>query len=220
MLINLLKNYLKVCLLVPSFRVDLCMGYSMLVIIVGFRPGSLYLLLRVPMHEMLDQSFDASLLLGKEIKDIIQQLSEAADFDQMNSIIQLYLLKKVKELKAILPVDKVITQMSNNKTLINIDQLGRQACLSVRQLERQFKERIGMSPKIFSRLIRFSKAWCMRENNPDISWLNIAHACGYADQMHMIRDFKDFAGVTPGLLQNDLDKSPLILQEGAYRIVV
>ena len=73
-----------------------------------------------------------------------------------------------------------------------------------------------MPPKLFMRLVRFSKAWVMREKNQDISWLSIAHACHYADQMHMIRDFKDFAGVTPSLLQADLEKSNLRLQSTSF----
>jgi transcriptional regulator GlxA family with amidase domain len=102
--------------------------------------------------------------------------------------------------------------MVQKRSLVNIDQLAKLSCISIRQLERQFNERIGMPPKLFSRLVRFSHAWIMREKNPNISWLKIAHACDYADQMHMIRDFKEFAGVTPTLLQNDLQKSTLRLQ--------
>ena len=52
----------------------------------------------------------------------------------------------------------------------------------------------------------------MREKNEDISWIKIAHACDYAAQMHMIRDFKDFVGVTPTLLQPSLEQSKLRLQ--------
>lgn len=73
-----------------------------------------------------------------------------------------------------------------------------------------------MPPKMFLRLVRFSRAWIMREKSPAISWSKIAHTCNYSDQMHMIRDFKDFAGVTPGILQSDLEKSPLRLQGATY----
>lgn len=193
-------------------RVDLSMGYNMLTIIVFFHPGAMHRLLGVPMHEMMNNAFDSALFLGKEIQEITERLNEIGDFDRMIEIIECYLLKKANRLKIELPVDKVLTQLINKKSLVNIDQLARMSCISNRQLERQFKERIGIPPKFFSRLVRFSHAWVMREKNPVISWLRIAHACNYADQMHMIRDFKDFAGITPSQLQDDLEKSPLRLQ--------
>ena len=193
-------------------RVDLTMGYNTLVIIVRFHPGGLHRFLRVPMGEMLDLSIDASLLFGSEIENIIQQINEAADYKQMIQVLKCFLLKKTKTIKSSLPVDEVLIRLLQHKKPVIIDQLARDACVSIRQLERQFKERIGLPPKVFSRLVRFSKAWVMRENDPSVSWTAIAHACDYSDQMHMIRDFKEFTGVTPGILQTELERSPLRLQ--------
>ena len=197
-------------------RVDLTIGYNCLIIIVSFHPGGLHRFLRIPMNEMLNQSLDTSLLFGKEIDNVIEQINQCNDTDRMILAIEKFLLKKAKNLKGSLPVDQVLTSMLRYKNSANVDQLAREACVSIRQLERQFKERTGLPPKIFSRLLRFSKAWAMRENNPDISWLQIAHTCEYADQMHMIRDFKEFTGVTPGILQTDLENSPLRLQNISF----
>lgn len=193
-------------------RVDLTMGYHMLVIMVGFQPGGMYRLLNIPMKEMIDQPFDATLFLGNEMDRITQRLGETTDHDSMIDIVQSYLLKKTRRLKIMLPIEQVLMQNFRSGNLDNVDRLAKHACVSTRQLERQFRERIGIPPKLFARLVRFSKAWNMRERNPVISWLSIAHTCGYADQMHMIRDFKEFAGVTPLILQRDLEKSPLRLQ--------
>lgn len=190
-------------------RVDLTMGYNQLTIMVGFQPGGMHRLLNIPMKEMIDQPFDASLFLGNDIDSISQRLGETVNYDSMIDIIQSYLLKKVSMLKGMLPVEQVLMQNIQNGDLSNIDRLAKQACVSTRQLERQFLERIGMPPKLFARLAR---SWYMRERNEEISWISIAHSCGYADQMHMIRDFKAFAGVTPTGLQTDLEKSPLRLQ--------
>lgn len=197
-------------------RVDLTMGYDMLVIMIGFQPGGLHRLLRIPMNEVLDTPIESSLVLGREIEEVTEQLNMASDLNEMVKLIELYLLKKVKCLKSMLPVEEVLIQMLQQKNIVNVDQLAKQSCVSVRQLERQFKERMGMPPKLFSRLIRFSKAWVMREKNEEISWTKIAHACDYADQMHMIRDFKDFVGVTPTLLQASLGQSKLRLQATSF----
>jgi len=193
-------------------RVDVTLGYNMLVILVGFQPGGLHRLLRIPMNEILNIPLDARLILGSEIETITAQLAEAPSFDKMVDIIQLYLLKKVGKLKRTLPVEYVLMQMLQQNNMVTVDQLAKEACVSTRQLERQFAERTGMPPKMFARLVRFSKAWIMREKNPAISWTKIAYACRYADQTHMIRDFKEFAGVTPNVLQSDLERSTLRLQ--------
>lgn len=197
-------------------RVDLTMGYTMLVVMIGFQPGGMHRLLGIPMDEILDTPIDSSLLLGREIDDITERLNETFDLDKMVEIVQQYLLKKARRLKRLLPIDEVLMRMQQHKNLLSVDQLADQACVSIRQLERQFKERAGMPPKMFLKLLRFSQAWIMREKNPSASWLQIAHTCHYADQMHMIRDFKAFAGVTPGILQNDLEKSPLRLQASSF----
>jgi AraC-like DNA-binding protein len=197
-------------------RVDLTMGYHMLVIMVGFQPGGMHRLLRLPMEEMLDRPVDARLILGKEIETITEQLDAAPDHPTMLGIIQQYLLGKMKVLKTVLPVEQVLVNMLRNGHLLNVDQLARESCVSVRQLERQFRERTGLTPKLYSRLVRFSRAWIMREKNAGLSWLHIAHACAYADQMHMIRDFKYFAGVTPGILQSHLEKTDIRLQASTF----
>lgn len=193
-------------------RVDISLGHNMLIIYVGFHPGGLHRLLGIPMYELMNQAFDSTLILGKEIDEINEQLNESGDFDTMMSIVQNYLLRKARSLKRSLPLDQVLLDISSKRKPLHVDQLAQEACVSIRQLERQCKERLGIPPKLFARLMRFSKAWNMREKNPHLTWLEISLACEFADQMHMIRDFKDFAGVTPTLLQTDLEKSPLRLQ--------
>ena len=69
-----------------------------------------------------------------------------------------------------------------------------------------------LPPKLFARLIRFSKAYRLRESFSNLSWTSIAYECGYFDQMHFIRDFKEFAGVAPGIIEKELDKTPVRMQ--------
>jgi transcriptional regulator GlxA family with amidase domain len=95
---------------------------------------------------------------------------------------------------------------------VAMEKMASLSCLSLRQFERVSKDRIGIPPKLFARLIRFSRAYRMRENFPLLTWSFIAHECGYFDQMHFIRDFKQFAGVTPGVIEKELEKTPIRLQ--------
>ncbi len=185
-------------------------GRDHLVINVGFQPGGLYRFLGIPMNELLcKDAFDGRDLLGKEVNEVNDQLGEADSFYKMKVIVESFLLKHSGGLKQTLPVDHVLSLIIKERGLIKVDQLASDACLSTRQFERVFQQRIGLTPKYFSRLVRFSYAWIIKEQQPDISWIRIAYECGYFDQMHLIRDFQEFAGVNPSFIEPELLKSPV-----------
>jgi AraC-like DNA-binding protein len=198
-------------------RIQLTMGYKNLTIKVGFQPGGLYRLLGIPLKEfLLDEAFDSADVLDKDIRFVNEQLQEAATYDSMVYIVERFLLQKKEKLREKLPIDEVLSQLIQKGGLMNIDDISKQACVSVRQLERQFQQRIGIPPKHFARLTRFSKAWVLKENNIALKWTHIAYTCGYFDQMHLIRDFKDFAGVTPSVIEAEFNNSPYLLRNQLY----
>ena len=69
---------------------------------------------------------------------------------------------------------------------------------------RRFAGEFGLSPKLAARVVRFDRAWRLL-HAPFLSIAQVAHACGYYDQAHLTRDFRELAGVPPGrLLADDL----------------
>ena len=175
---------------------------------VGFQPGGLYRFLGIPMSELLAKdAYDGLELLGSEVNEVTEQLREAISFCEMKMIVESFLLQHVNKLKQTLPIDQVLSLLIQERGLLKIDQLASLACLSIRQFERVFQQRIGLPPKHFSRLVRFSQAWIMKEQQPDMSWIKIAYECGYFDQMHLIRDFQEFAGVNPSAIESELIQS-------------
>jgi AraC-like DNA-binding protein len=71
--------------------------------------------------------------------------------------------------------------------------------ISSRQLERQFKRRVGMTPKLYARIKRFQHVFRTLETEAT-GWVDAAIECGYYDQAHLIRDFREFAGEPPAAL--------------------
>jgi transcriptional regulator GlxA family with amidase domain len=58
-----------------------------------------------------------------------------------------------------------------------------------------------MGPKLYGRSVRFDRAFRLKERQPGLDWLDVALACGYYDYRHLVRDFREFSGVTsPALL--------------------
>lgn len=84
-----------------------------------------------------------------------------------------------------------------------IDALAADLSISPRRLERQFLTHVGLSPKLFSRLVRFDRAVRDLARRGDTSWSQFALAHGYADQAHFINEFREFAGVTPAELERE-----------------
>jgi transcriptional regulator GlxA family with amidase domain len=69
--------------------------------------------------------------------------------------------------------------------------------LCQRQFDRKFLERVGISPKQYLQVIRFDKAFRMKNRFPQKDWLTIALHCGYYDYQHLVKDYKEFTGYTP-----------------------
>jgi AraC-like DNA-binding protein len=100
-----------------------------------------------------------------------------------------------------------------------LDVLGRESAIdrvtdvtgvSPRHLRRLCNEHAGVSPKYLSRILRFRRAFQRLERRPQVHWADFAVVCGYSDQAHMIREFQEFAGVTPGrFVQSLCDDAPV-----------
>jgi AraC-like DNA-binding protein len=68
---------------------------------------------------------------------------------------------------------------------------------SRRHLAARFREQVGIAPKALARILRFRRVLELIERDGVAGWADIAVRCGYYDQSHLNRDFRDFAGHTP-----------------------
>lgn len=189
--------------------VKISLGHRHLVIKVGFKPGGLHRLLGIPMTELLRvEAFDASDLLGSSIDHLNKQLASCTDISMMIALIESFLCNKVEQKLSDQQMEHAFEIILRSGGLSSIDKVASAACLSIRQFERKFKQQIGLSPKYYSRLVRFARAWNLKERDPELPWISIAYECGYADQMHLVKDFRQFAGVNPSLAATELLSIP------------
>jgi AraC-like DNA-binding protein len=73
-----------------------------------------------------------------------------------------------------------------------------------RRLERNFLANVGMSPKLFSRLVRFDRAVRDLATRGATPWSQFALAHGYTDQAHFINEFREFAGLSPAEYEKEI----------------
>jgi transcriptional regulator GlxA family with amidase domain len=91
-----------------------------------------------------------------------------------------------------------------------------EACVSERHLERLFQERLGVSPKHFARVVRLERTVRSLPTHHGTQ-AELAAACGYADESHLLRDFQALAGATPGELRAEQSRDVGFVQATVAR---
>lgn len=168
-----------------------------------FQPGGLNRFLNIPITELFDNGYSAREVVGREIEELLDKSHDTISLNELNGIIQSYFLRKLTQVKEPLPIDFALQHLLINYNT-SMDKIAGIACMSIRNFERKCKERLGMPAKMYARIARFHKAYKMLESRSVISWPDLTYEVGYYDQTHFIKDFKEFAKLTPTILHKEL----------------
>lgn len=80
---------------------------------------------------------------------------------------------------------------------ISVDTVARTVGVTPRTLHRDVVAWTGLAPKVLARVLRFRAAAARLRGGPRRPLAQVAQELGYADQAHMAREFREFAGVPP-----------------------
>jgi AraC-like DNA-binding protein len=184
-------------------------GQDFWAIKVVLQPAALYHLIGIHVQKLTNTFLDAEDVWGNNVRLICEQLNCSTDLNEMLNLIETFMEELVdKSMKPLHPIDKACQYMLQWEDPISLDLIADQSCLSVRQFIRKFEERIGINPKMFNRIIRFDRAFRMKNNQPHLDWLYIAIATGYYDYQHLVKDFKAFTNLTPTAFYDCEKKAP------------
>ena len=173
-------------------------GNNFLLFQIVFKPGGLFRLTGMPSHEFNNSYLDAELIFSKDLKDINEKLYECKDHNQMAAIVEAFLLKEFNRKNiGFHRIDQINAGLFTTSSLPKVDNLAKASCLSTRQFERLFKERMGISPKYYLKVLRFENIFRMKNTLPHLDWLSLAIHNGYYDYQHLVKDYKDLTEKTP-----------------------
>lgn len=181
--------------------VGLKFGNDYLMIKVAFQPTGLYRLLKTPMQSLVNNGLNASDFFSNDIDSLTYSLGNTSSYDDMIIIVSDYMNNQIQ--KGILPeepIDQVAIKMLDPFSKLSISEWASMACLSIRQFERNFATRVGISPKMYTRIVRFENAMKIKNKSPEKSWSEISLECDYDDPSHLLREFRQFADFPPGTL--------------------
>ncbi|RPE08170.1 AraC family transcriptional regulator [Chitinophaga lutea] len=153
-------------------------------------------LFHLPASELNDRFLSLDTLLGNDGKMMEERIAMAANTQERIGILTGYFMAQVKREKL---RDSLISNAARyiriHSGMANIVNISRTCCLSQKQFERRFKAFTGFNPKLYARIVRFETT--LNNYARYHSLTEAAHANGYYDQAHFIRDFRTFAGYSP-----------------------
>jgi AraC-like DNA-binding protein len=165
---------------------------------VVLQPSVLFQIINLPLSQITNNYINAEEVWGNKIRFVCEQLNTLDTVDEMVCIIETFLKQVLRnKIKETHPIDKVSNYLLNIENGASLDWLASQSCLSLRQFIRKFKERNGISAKTFQRIIRFDKAFRMKNSHPQLDWPSIAIGCDYYDYQHLVKDFNEFTHLKP-----------------------
>jgi AraC-like DNA-binding protein len=167
-------------------------------IAVRFRSGAFHYFCRPTMAELADKFVDIQHIWGKTSDEFTERVISASNFQNRIAIIESFLLKLLDSYaKPDVWLDKVIRDIYYNYDSV---QLKRKCCewgISNRQLQRKFKDAVGISPKSFQIVSRFQSVMRRLLLEKKSDYLDVILDNGYFDQSHFIKDFQRFTGEPP-----------------------
>jgi AraC-like DNA-binding protein len=154
----------------------------------------------LPLADLSNQVVDLDSALGGSagVEPVRQRLLEAPDLGAAMDLLEEWLARRLMAGPSPHPVTRAafhrLVRAGGN---VRVEALAREMGVSARHVNGLFHREIGLSAKGVGRILRFERALDQLDGarNPDLTAL--AYDCGYYDQSHLNRDFRELAGLTP-----------------------
>jgi AraC-like DNA-binding protein len=159
-------------------------------------PLGAHLLLDVSMDSVANRVISLDDVPGLRYGRLIDQIVETTDWEARFDILERFLAGRLAEASPSPMVAQAWSVLARSGGIVNLDQLAGQLNLSHKQLITGFRQQVGLTPKRAARVLRFDRA-VGQMAGPSVCLAEVAHQCGYYDQAHFNREFREFSGKTP-----------------------
>jgi AraC-like DNA-binding protein len=165
---------------------------------VDLTPIGAYLLLGLPMHELSQRVVTLEEMFGRGGTLLREAVAEAPDWAERFALVDEFLLTLLDRARSPVPsVTRALGRLRESGGTVPVGVLAAEIGCSRRHLISRFREHVGVTPKLLARILRFERVIALVDGRTEMGWAELAQACGYYDQAHMIRDFNQFAGSPP-----------------------
>jgi AraC-like DNA-binding protein len=179
---------------------------------VHFKPGGAFPFIGAQASDLTDTHASLADLWGRLAVDLREQLCEVKTPMRRFHVMEEVLTKRLRRSPRRHPAVQMALQMFESTGVgAAVQDVAREVSICKRHFIQLFSAEVGLTPKLFCRLLRFQRARVLaeqfasmrldrmeRRQVPSVpNWAELATRCGYFDQSHLINDFKEFSGLSP-----------------------
>jgi AraC-like DNA-binding protein len=170
---------------------------------VVFRPGGARGFFSIPSSDFFNRVVPLDAVWGAQVTQLQERLWAVTSGRGKLRVLEtalLDVLQRRNEERFVLhaSVQYALEAFRDVPRIRTVNDVAKDAGLSRRRLSQLFGEQVGMTPKLYCRLIRFRKVVRQIAAGGPVDWADVASAGGYFDQAHLAHEFRDFSGLSPG----------------------
>jgi AraC-like DNA-binding protein len=179
----------------------------------------------LPAGELFDQVVDLSLLLGDDADELLDRMTAAPGWAGRFAALDDVLLRRLRPEPAAAsvpsPLDAAWRAVVRRGPALRVDELAGEIGWSRRHLTERFTREFGLGPKELARVVRFERSKSLLQRGGYGSLAEVAARCGYYDQAHLAREWRQIAGCAPSawLRSEDLPNVQAVAKDEAETLV-
>jgi AraC-like DNA-binding protein len=176
-------------------------------IVVPFKPGWSAALLGVAANVLTDRIVPLADIWGRAGEDLCDDLLATRRLpDALDRLARAFALRARRTLE---PASARLARQAVRlleADAVKVQSVAERLGVTTRHLRRAFTESVGVGPKEFARTVRLQRAVRTAAATSN-DWARVAAEAGYYDQAHLIAEFRELVGLTPGAYAKRLPTS-------------
>lgn len=165
---------------------------------IVFKATAIHNFFGLRMSNLVNSRMPLNLLIGEEADKLLESVKKAeSDLGRIKYLEEFILGRLPDAKKRLSIIDEASEYIDQKEGLVSVDEVADHFRVSRRYLEKQFLEKVGVSPKFYSRLKRFSVISNKVAHSEKVDWQDVVLESGLHDQSHLVKEYKEFNHMNP-----------------------
>ena len=166
---------------------------------IVFKAAALASFFKLPIYEYTEERIGLDVVFNSSMWiKLIVDVKEATFVNEKIEAIDQFMLDQYHIQKPSTDyIDEAVSTIIKNNGLVSVNELLENAFVSRRTFERNFFQKVGLSPKYYIRILRFGYICNTIAGRKKVNWSELIYNTDYYDQSHFIKDFEEFTGRSP-----------------------